>query len=83
MTLDTQSIVAITGCVLGVVTAVSTVANNYFTYKIKLRADGNANAIAELHDCVEIKHADLKETITAAALTSDALTVSEGNRHAG
>lgn len=45
--MDGQSIVAITGCVLGVVTAVSAVVNNYMTYKLKMQSQSGREEIKQ------------------------------------
>lgn len=57
--MDTQSIVAITGCVIGVVTAISAVANNYMTYRLKLQATANGEKTDHLHECLETGHAEI------------------------
>jgi hypothetical protein len=49
--MDEPSVAAIAGCVLGVVTTVSTVINNYMTYRLKVQAIANhdlsaSNAVA-------------------------------------
>lgn len=76
---DNQMILA----VLTTLVALSTVANNVISLLNGRKASAISLKVDHLHECLEAGHQDLKEVIVAKAATSDALTVSEGNRHNG